>query len=116
MVAVVGGTSMKRVPLIGLLGGALFVAVVAFLFWIGDTSGPQRVSYSVFEKDLADGRIKSASVTGDDIQATLTDGSVITTTRVANDLATQFAEHGVEATGYPTTSGGLGWLLWLPML
>ena len=82
---------MKRVPLIGVVGGVLFVALLAFLFWIGNTSGPHRVSYSAFEKALADGEIKSATVTGDDIQATLKDGGITVTTRVANDLATQFA-------------------------
>jgi cell division protease FtsH len=108
---------MKRVPLIGLVGGGLFIAMLAFLFWIGNTSGPHRVSYSAFEEALADGKIKSATVTGDDIQAILKDGGVIVTTRVANDLATNFAEHGVEVTGYPASGGGSGWLLlWLPML
>jgi cell division protease FtsH len=107
---------MKRVPPIGLVGGGLFVAMIAFLFWIGNTSGPHRVSYSAFEKELADGKIKSATVTGEDIQAILKDGSVIVTTRVANELATQFAEHGVEVMAYPATGGGYGWLLWLPML
>ncbi|HTW53990.1 MAG TPA: ATP-dependent zinc metalloprotease FtsH [Bradyrhizobium sp.] len=107
---------MKRVPPIVFVCGGLFLALIAFSFWLGSSTGPQRVSYSVFEKDLADGQIKSATVTGDDIQATLKDGSVIVTTRVANDLATQFAEHGVEVTGYPQASSGFGWLLWLPML
>jgi len=107
---------MKRVPLIGLVGGGLFIAMLAFLFWIGNTSGPHRVSYSAFEEALADGKIKSATVTGDDIQATLKDGGIIVTTRVANDLAARFAEHNVEVTGYPASGGGFGWLLWLPML
>jgi cell division protease FtsH len=107
---------MKRVPPIVLICGGLFLALVAFSFWQGSKSGPQRVSYSAFEKDLADGQIKSATVSGDDIQATLKDGSVIATTRVASDLATQFADHGVEVTGYPQSSGGFGWLLWMPML
>jgi cell division protease FtsH len=107
---------MKRVAPIVLICGVLFLALIAFSFWLGSSTGPQRVSYSVFEKDLTDGQIKSATVTGDDIQATLKDGSVIVTTRVANDLATQFASHGVDVTGYPTASGGFGWLLWLPML
>jgi len=108
---------MKRIPLIMLVCGGLFVALIAFSFWLSSSSGPQRVSYNVFEKDLADGQIQSAMVAGDDIQATLKDGTVITTTRVANDLAAQFAEHGVEVTGYPPTSGsGFGWLMWLPML
>ena len=107
---------MKRVPPIVLICGGLFLALIAFSFWFGSSAGPQRVSYSLFEKDLADGQIKSATVTGDDIQATLKDGSSITTTRIANDLAVQFAEHGVEVTGFPQASGGFGWLLWLPML
>jgi cell division protease FtsH len=107
---------MKRVPPIVLVCGGLFLALIAFSFWLGSATGPQRVSYSVFEKNLADGQIKSATVSGDDIQATLKDGSVIVTTRIANDLAAQFAEHGVEVTGYPASSGGFGWLLWLPML
>ena len=107
---------MKRVPPIVLVCGGLFLAMIAISFWLGSSTGPQRVSYSAFEKALDDGQIKSASVTGDDIQATLKDGSVIVTTRVATDLATQFADHGVEVTGYPASSGGFGWLLWLPML
>ncbi|HTW51338.1 MAG TPA: ATP-dependent zinc metalloprotease FtsH [Stellaceae bacterium] len=107
---------MKRIPPVVLVCGGLFLALIGFSFWLGRSTGPQRVSYSVFEKDLTDGRIKSATVTGDDIQATLKDGSVIVTTRVENDLAAQFASHGVEVTGYPTGSGGFGWLLWLPML
>ncbi|HWB49498.1 MAG TPA: ATP-dependent zinc metalloprotease FtsH [Stellaceae bacterium] len=107
---------MKRLPPIVLVCGGLFLAMIAFSFWLGSSTGPQRVSYSVFEQDLADSRIKSATVTGDDIQATLKDGGAIATTRVANDLAAQFAAHGVEVTGYPQTSGGFSWLLWLPML
>lgn len=107
---------MKRVPPVVLVCGGLFLVLIAFSFWLGSSTGPQRVSYSVFERDLSDGQIKSANVTGDDIQATLKDGSVITTTRVANDLATQFAAHGVEVTGYPVASAGFGWVLWLPML
>ncbi len=110
------GNPMKRVPPILLICGGLFLAMITFSFWLGNTASPQRVSYTAFEKDLDDGQIKSATVTGDDIQATLKDGSVIVTTRVANDMAAQFAAHGVEVTGYPASSGGFGWLLWLPML
>jgi hypothetical protein len=47
---------MKRVPLIGLVGGAVFIALLAFLFWIGSASGPHRVSYSAFENKAAEDR------------------------------------------------------------
>ncbi|HTQ32747.1 MAG TPA: ATP-dependent zinc metalloprotease FtsH [Stellaceae bacterium] len=109
---------MKRFFVLPAIVGGLLVGLIVFSMWMGSNStGPQRVPYSTFEKDLADGKIKSASVTGDDIQATLKDGSVILTTRVRSDLAKQFAEHDVEVTGYPAGGGGgFGWLLWLPML
>jgi cell division protease FtsH len=108
---------MKRIPPFLLVCGGLLLLLLVLPLWMASTAGsPQRVSYSAFEKDLADGQIKSATVTGDDIQATLKDGSVVVTTRVADDLAKQFAEQGVEVTGYPATSGSFGWLLWLPML
>jgi len=108
---------MKPMLVLPAIVGGLLVGLIVFSQWMGDKAGSQRVSYSTFEQDLTDGKIKSASVTGDDIQATLKDGSVILTTRVRTDLAKQFAEHGVEVTGYPTGgSGGFGWLLWLPML
>jgi cell division protease FtsH len=108
---------MKRLPVLPIVCGGLLILLIAFSFWMGSgTTNPQRVSYTAFEKDLADGQIASATVSGDDIRATLKDGSIITTTRVSPDIATQFAEHGVEVTGSPASNGSLGWLLWLPML
>jgi cell division protease FtsH len=110
---------IKRPPLtLTVCGALLAVALVFGLFWLS-SNGPQRerVSYSAFEKALDDGQIKSATVSGDEVEATLQDGKVIVTTRVASDLAAQFAQHGVDVTGTPgSNGGGFGWLLWLPVL
>ena len=108
---------MKRPPLVLIVCGTLLVAVVASSFWLA-SSGPQRerVPYSTFEKDLGDGQIKSATVTGDEIEATLQDGKVVVTTRVSPDLAAQFDRHGVEFTGYASSGSSWSWLLWMPML
>ena len=108
---------MKRLPLIPILSGVVFLALIGALFWLGSGPPSQRILYSAFQKDLADGQVKSAIVTGDDIQATLKDGTVVHTTRVAPDLATEFDRRGVEFTGSPASGGGLwGWLIWLPLL
>jgi cell division protease FtsH len=109
---------IKRPPLILIIAGALFLALLVASFWLG-SGGPQRerVTYSAFEKALDDGQIKSAVVSGDEVDATLKDGKLIATTRVAPDLAAQFEKHGVEVSATPASSGsGLGWLLWMPML
>jgi len=107
---------MKRLPLVPIVCGGLLLLVMVLTFWFSSGTGPQRVPYSTFEKDLADGQVKSADVAGDQIQATLKDGTVISTTRVAPDLAEQFGKQGVEVTGYPATNGSWSWLLWMPML
>jgi cell division protease FtsH len=106
---------MKRL-LLPIICIGLFVALIGFSLWMGSGTAPQRVPYSTFEKYLDDGKIKSANVTGDDIQATLQDGSIILTTRVAPDLAAEFDKHGVEFTGYTSSGSGWSWLLWMPML
>jgi cell division protease FtsH len=108
---------MKRLPLIPAIGGVLLAALIVFAFWSGGATAPQRITYNSFEKDLADGNVKSAIVTGDDIQATLDDGTVVLTTRVTPDLAAEFDKHGVEFTGNAVSGGGIwSWLIWLPML
>jgi len=106
---------MKRL-LLPIICIGLFAALIGFSLWMGSGTAPQRVPYSTFEKYLDDGKIKSANVTGDDIQATLQDGSIILTTRVAPDLAAEFDKHGVEFTGYASSGSGWSWLLWMPML
>jgi cell division protease FtsH len=107
---------MKRLPLVSIVCGVLLVALLCFSFWMGSGAGPQRIPYSTFEKDIADGKVKSATVTGDEIQATLDDGSVVLTTRVAPDLAAEFDKHGVEFTGNTASGTAWTWLLWMPML
>jgi len=107
---------MKRLPLIPVIFSLALVALIAVSFWLGSGTGPQRIPYSTFEKDLADGHVKSATVTGDEIQATLDDGTVVLTTRVAPDLAAQFEQHGVEFTGNSISSGSWSWLIWMPLL
>jgi len=108
---------MKSLPIIPIICGLLLVALISSSFWFGSATGPQRIPYSTFEKDVADGKVKSAVVTGDDIQATLDDNTVVLTTRVAPDLAKEFDQHGVEFTGNTASGGGIwSWLIWLPML
>jgi cell division protease FtsH len=107
---------MKRLPSVPIICGVLFAALLFFSFWMGSGTGPQRIPYNAFEKDLADGKVKSATVTGDEIQATLDDGTLVLTTRVAPDLAAEFDKHGVEFTGNSASGSGWTWLLWMPML
>src|SRR5579864_7572343 len=108
---------MKRLRLIPAIAGLGILALIIFAMWAGSGTAPTRVPYSSFEKSLADGQVKSATVTGDQIEATLKDDTVVTTNRVQPDLAAEFDKYGVEYTGYPAASGsGWTWLLWLPML
>src|SRR5579864_7548781 len=108
---------MKRLPLIPTLIGLGIIVVIGLMLWAGSGTAPVRVSYSSFEKSLADGQVKSAAITGDQIQATLKDGSAVVTNWVTPELAAELDKHGVEYTGYPPVSGsGWTWLLWLPML
>src|ERR1700690_1891394 len=108
---------MKRLPLVPALIGFGIIVVIGLMLWAGSGTAPVRVSYSGFEKSLAEGQVKSAAITGDQIQATLKDGSVVVTNWVTPELAAELDKHGVEYTGYPVTSGGgWTWLLWLPML
>ncbi len=106
---------MPRLPLLPIAGFIIIAAMMAGIFWLD--SGPQRerVPYSTFEKRLSAGELKSATVSGDEIRATLNDGTVIFTTRVPRDLAEEFDRHGVEFSGVSTGSGW-GWLVWLPLL
>jgi len=106
---------MSRLPLLPIAGFIIIAAMMAGIFWLD--SGPQRerVPYSTFEKRLSAGELKSATVSGDEIRATLNDGTVIFTTRVPRDLAEEFDRHGVEFSGVSTGSGW-GWLVWLPLL
>jgi cell division protease FtsH len=109
---------MKRLPVIPTVAGVLFLLLMASTLFMTTATPQDRVPYSTFEADLNDGKIKAAVVRGDDIQATLDDGKVIVTTRVAADLATEFRQHGVEYSGVAPSSSG-GWvsaLLWLPFL
>lgn len=107
---------MKRLPIIPIVCGLIIAAMIAFTFWSG--SGPQRerVPYSTFVTYLNDNKIKSATVSGDDIEAKLEDGRILLTTRVPRDLAVEFAQHGVEFSGTASSGGWASWLIWLPML
>jgi len=108
---------MKRSFLAPSLIGFGILVMIGLMLWAGSGAAPTRVSYSSFEKSLDDGQVKSAAITGDQIQATLKDGSVVVTNWVTPELAAEFDKHGVEYTGYPASSGGgWTWLLWLPML
>jgi cell division protease FtsH len=110
---------MKRPPLSLIVCGAVFVVLMAGSLWLGSGTGPQRerVPYSTFEKDLDDGQIKFAVVSGDEVEATLQNGKVIVATRVAPDLVSEFDKHGVEFSGTPSSNGGAwSWLIWMPML
>ena len=108
---------MKRLPFLPIIGGLLLLAVLLIPFWLASGSAPssERVPYSVFIKHLDANEIKTATVSGDDIVATLADGKAIVTTRVPRDLAVEFEKHGVEFSG-TSSGGGWGWLMWLPML
>ncbi|HVC50631.1 MAG TPA: ATP-dependent zinc metalloprotease FtsH [Stellaceae bacterium] len=108
---------MKRLPVIPTVLGLLFVILITASFWLG--SGPKRdlIPYSEFEKYLAQNKVKKATVSGDQITATLDNGDLIITNSVPRALASEFEKHGIEYTGSPVSSGGVwSWLLWLPML
>ena len=96
------------------------VAVCALLTacgWVAEQPPQERVSYSAFDKYLNAGQIKEAQVDENTIQATLKDGRIIVTTRVAPDVAAKLEQHGVDVTGV-VGLGGIGWtwLLWMPLL
>ena len=106
---------MKRLQMIQIACGVGIAAMIALIFW--PATAPVRVSYSSFEKSLDDGQVQSAAISGDQIRATLKDGSIVVTNWVIPELAAKLDKHGVEFTGYPASSGsGWTWLLWLPML
>jgi cell division protease FtsH len=109
---------MKRPLLVSIICAALLAGVIALSFGVmGNGPQRQRVTYSAFEKVLDDGQIKSAIVSGDEVEATLQDGKIIVTTRVAPDLAAQFEKHGVEISAAPGSNGNAwSWLIWMPLL
>jgi cell division protease FtsH len=107
---------MKRLPIIPIVCGIVFAAMIAFIFWLDDVPQRERVPYSTFETYLNDNKIKSANVSGEDVDATLNDGKLIRTTRVPHDLAVEFAQHSVEFSGTASGGGWTSWLMWLPML
>jgi cell division protease FtsH len=109
------GVTMKRLPLIPIAGFIVMAAMAAAIFWLDAGPPRERVPYSAFEKYLRADEVKSATVSGDEIRATLNDGKMIFTTRVPRDLAEEFGRHGVEFSGI-APAGAWGWLAWLPLL
>jgi cell division protease FtsH len=100
---------------------------LALVLWAGagltgclptDHPARTRVAYSTFEKYLNAGQVKTVSVGSDEIEATLTDGSVVITGIVPPQIAAQLEKHGVEFSGKPGVGGGsFSWLIWmLPLM
>ncbi len=95
----------------------LLLGLVALPLFLAHGPERERVAYSVFEQELNANRIKSVTVSGDEIEATREDGSTIVTTRVPPDLSTQFERHKIEYSATATSgTSWVSWLLWLPML
>jgi cell division protease FtsH len=88
------------------LGLALCIATA------GWAAGPREsVAYSTFETELHAHRIKTATVSSNEIEATLDNGQVIVTTRVPPEIAAELQQYGVEYSG--STGSDTGYWLWI---
>ena len=105
---------MNRLSRIVLAGGIVALAVLPACSLLGEKTTPERVPYSTFQKYLETNQVKEASVGPDQIEATLSNGQTIVTTRVPADIAAELGRRGVQFSGKAgLESGSLNWLVWL---
>jgi cell division protease FtsH len=99
-----------------LLAAASVGAVLGVAFWItaAAAEGPREwVSYSTFENYLHTHRVKSVTVSGNEINATLDDGRLIAAERVPPQIAAELQHYGVEYSG--STDFEFGPWMWVAL-
>jgi ATP-dependent Zn protease len=105
---------MNRLSRIVLAGGIVALAVLPACSLLGEKTTPERVPYSTFQKYLETNQVKEASVGPDQIEATLSNGQTIVTTRVPADIAAELGGAGSSSPAKPgwkaaRSIGSSGW-------
>lgn len=102
-----------RLVAAGTTAGFGVALCIATAVW---AAGPREwVPYSTFETDLHEHLVKKATVSANEIEATLDNGQVIVATRVPSEIAAELQQYGVEYSGSAGSDTGY-WLWIVPML